>query len=113
MQTIEVTIPVPRALDVATALSWAADRFDTFIARGWRVRDTWVLELGLAGVRGREGRLVFVVDRGGVDRGAVADSAGDRARLVVRSDGVVDLDGAWPVAVRAQLLAVLGDRVAW
>lgn len=118
MQTIEVTIPVPRGYGVAQALAWAAGEFDRFCERGWQIRNVWTLELGEPATlahRGRAGRLVFVAE-GGAGDGAGGDGRGldsARARLVVRSDGSVVLDGAWPDGVRAQLLAVLGDRVAW
>ena len=116
MQTIEVTIPVPRAYTLSQALTWAAGQFDLFRERGWQVRNAWVLELGQPATwihRGRAGRLVFVVDQGKAGADSVRAGVGDRALLVVRSDGVVDLDGAWPDSVRAQLRAVLGDRVTW
>lgn len=119
MQRVDVTLPVPASLTLPHAMAWAADQLAAYTSRGWRVPATWVLELGQPATltrRARPGTMRFRAEWTGGGAGLAGVTGGDprgRAWLDVRGDGRVVLGGAWPDGVRAQLLAVLGERVDW
>lgn len=54
---IEITVPIPRKLNLEQALAHATNIFKNFRDRGWEIRDTWMLSLS----KPRE--LSFIVER--------------------------------------------------